>query len=548
MKIKNLDHRTTLQAIADECSSVLRGARLVECFTQQKRVLDMCFELRGADHWLEAVADGTDAALFLRPELHRARKNSLSFFEPLLGARLSAVVCHGHDRMVRLEFEDGRTLDMALFSAGRANIFLCDAEGTIADSFHSQAEWLGKPSPWLLPAREWQGDLAGQTLLRSLVKAPYFWGDHYALDLLERLTLPPEMPFGALSARELSHVGSVSAAMAEEIARASVWRVLEGESEVTVSPLGGTHGLAVRGEYTSASEAVRRCYTYGLRRRRHAEMQKTGEEYFRTAIDKLRRTIGHMTDDAAADARREERRHWADLLMSQPDGRRRGMESIEVTDWDGAAVTIPLVPTKSLVENAEQLYAKVRAATRAAEVRMRRWMDAEQRLAALEEQYSRFCAAADSFEALSEFLDKHSIQPRMQRGKIGEQKVENKYRHFELGGGWAAWAGRNSANNDELTMRFAKPNDYWMHARGVSGSHVVLRGPTGEKPPKDIVRAAAAIAAYYSKYRNAGDVPVAWTQKKYVRKPKGSAVGAVVMDREEVILVRPGLPEGASDE
>ncbi len=88
-----------------------------------------------------------------------------------------------------------------------------------------------------------------------------------------------------------------------------------------------------------------------------------------------------------------------------------------------------------------------------------------------------------------------------------------------------------------------------MHARGSSGSHTVLRSPTGKeaKPPKYVLQAAASITAYYSKQKNAKYVPVAYTFKKYVHKPKGAAVGAVVMSREEVIMAEPKLPSGAKE-
>jgi len=93
-------------------------------------------------------------------------------------------------------------------------------------------------------------------------------------------------------------------------------------------------------------------------------------------------------------------------------------------------------------------------------------------------------------------------------------------------------------------------NDLWFHARGASGSHVVLRVGTGVgDPSKEAKEAAAAIAAYYSKQRNAKYVPVAMTERKYVRKPKGSPPGTVAIDREKVMVVTPKLPEGAkSDE
>jgi len=113
--------------------------------------------------------------------------------------------------------------------------------------------------------------------------------------------------------------------------------------------------------------------------------------------------------------------------------------------------------------------------------------------------------------------------------------------HFEV------WVGKSSANNDLLTLHHAKPNDLWFHARGSSGSHVLLKVATGSGTPgKRAKEQAAAIAAYFSKMRTASTVPVAMTQRKYVRKPKGAPPGTVVLERESVLFVTPALPNNPS--
>lgn len=92
-------------------------------------------------------------------------------------------------------------------------------------------------------------------------------------------------------------------------------------------------------------------------------------------------------------------------------------------------------------------------------------------------------------------------------------------------------------------MRFAKHNDLWFHARGVSGSHAVLRHNGKGKTQKILLKKRLP----YSSARNASYTPVAYTEKKYIRKPKGAHPGAVVMEREKVVMVSPGLPEGHTE-
>lgn len=108
--------------------------------------------------------------------------------------------------------------------------------------------------------------------------------------------------------------------------------------------------------------------------------------------------------------------------------------------------------------------------------------------------------------------------------------------------GWEALAGKTDADNDLLSLKTARPNDLWFHVHGLPGSHVILRGPEGEQPTNDLIKAAAAVAAWHSKARNAGMVPVSCTEAKHVSKPRGAKPGSVCIKREKTIKVRPALP------
>jgi predicted ribosome quality control (RQC) complex YloA/Tae2 family protein len=114
---------------------------------------------------------------------------------------------------------------------------------------------------------------------------------------------------------------------------------------------------------------------------------------------------------------------------------------------------------------------------------------------------------------------------------------------YALPGGWEALAGKTDADNDRLSLKAAAANDLWFHVHGLPGSHVILRGPEGETATTDLIRQAAAIAAWHSKARNAGIVPVSCTEAKNVSKPRGAKPGTVTIKREKMIKVRPALPE-----
>ena len=112
---------------------------------------------------------------------------------------------------------------------------------------------------------------------------------------------------------------------------------------------------------------------------------------------------------------------------------------------------------------------------------------------------------------------------------------------YILPGGWEVLAGRTDRDNDYLSLKIASPNDWWFHVRGMSGSHVVLRVPAGDEPDRSVLKQAAAIAAYHSKAREGGIVPVSCTRARYVTKPRGAKPGTVQIRKDVVLKVRPGL-------
>ncbi len=116
---------------------------------------------------------------------------------------------------------------------------------------------------------------------------------------------------------------------------------------------------------------------------------------------------------------------------------------------------------------------------------------------------------------------------------------------YTIAGKWTVQAGKTDVDNDRLSLKEARPADWWFHVRGMPGSHVLLRALPGETPDKETLKAAAAVAAYHSKARNGGVTPVACTQAAYVSKPRGAKPGTVQIRKETILKVRPGLPDGA---
>lgn len=119
-----------------------------------------------------------------------------------------------------------------------------------------------------------------------------------------------------------------------------------------------------------------------------------------------------------------------------------------------------------------------------------------------------------------------------------------RFRIFKLADGLEVWVGKDSSANDLLSMKYTAQNDLWFHVRGASGSHTVLKIPENTTDiPKEDIKTAASIAAFYSKAKKAKIVPVAYTQAKNVQKYKGAKSGSVIIKSEKIVKVEPELPK-----
>lgn len=133
---------------------------------------------------------------------------------------------------------------------------------------------------------------------------------------------------------------------------------------------------------------------------------------------------------------------------------------------------------------------------------------------------------------------------KLQGVNMPKKEEDNfKFREFILEDKFRVLVGKDSKSNDFLSIKYAKQNDYWFHARGVPGSHVILQTEKGIEVPKTIIRICCSIAAFFSKAKTAGTVPVIYTFAKYVTKKRGMPPGQVNVLKENVLLVTPELPK-----
>ena len=130
-------------------------------------------------------------------------------------------------------------------------------------------------------------------------------------------------------------------------------------------------------------------------------------------------------------------------------------------------------------------------------------------------------------------------RPATARGVRPKPAKRLPYKSYRTSGGIDVLVGRGAASNDELTYEIAKPDDVWLHARDVTGAHVVMRWSEDGAPPSRDLHEAAALAAWYSRARGSVVVPVDWTRRRHVRRARGGPPGRALVDRAQTVMARP---------
>ncbi|MGE0159108.1 MAG: NFACT RNA binding domain-containing protein [Gemmatimonadales bacterium] len=244
---------------------------------------------------------------------------------------------------------------------------------------------------------------------------------------------------------------------------------------------------------------------------------------------RLAREISELPDPAVL-------RATGDLILARYADIPHGASRARLDAFDGSSVEVELDPAEAPHANAARYYRDATKAERAAERLPALLDEARAARARWEKLVEDAKAGALSAEAAQSALG--TDRPRAPAA-ASERGPALPYRVFRSSGGLEIRVGRGSRHNDDLTFRHSSPGDVWLHARHVGGAHVILRWPGPGNPPARDLAEAATLAALHSKARTSGSVPVDWTLRKYVRKPRKAPPGRVAVERVETLFVRP---------
>ncbi|HYV85988.1 MAG TPA: NFACT RNA binding domain-containing protein [Patescibacteria group bacterium] len=269
----------------------------------------------------------------------------------------------------------------------------------------------------------------------------------------------------------------------------------------------------------------------------------------------LERRLGEDLDAAAATDR--DRRRAEALLAGLAHAKISGSEATvgDPESPEGSPMTIPIDPGLSLADNAARLFTRWKKGKRAISAIATRRETVRARLAAWQavERQASGAASLEDLRLLRVAMERlglvHAEKPARRALSAAPPGPPTRVRRHTTADGFVVLVGRSGPENDTLTFKVASPWDFWMHAAGTPGAHVVIRNPQRLKSlPDRTLAAAAAIAAWYSGAKSEGKVEVHYTQRKHVHKRRGMPAGQVLVRRFRSIQVAPRLPQTAIED
>lgn len=295
---------------------------------------------------------------------------------------------------------------------------------------------------------------------------------------------------------------------------------------------------------------LHRYYSQQLSQETFSRLHHQLSQKLKNRLTKLRQKADTFTQRLHQSDAAEAYRQKADLLMAHLHDWQPGMQTLVLADFEtGEPVTLQLNPEKNAVQNAQALYkqhqklkrARLAVAPLLAEVTAEvRYL--EQIEAALW-QSPVYETEAD-LEALEEMRNE-----LVQQGYLADSRdagrsarradSSSRFHRYQTPDGVELLIGRNNQQNEELTFKQATDYDLWLHTQEIPGSHVLLRLDPGAAASDQTLQFAADFAAYYSRARQADQVPVVYTEPKHVYKPKGAHPGMVIYKQERVLWGQP---------
>ncbi|MBQ7360667.1 MAG: NFACT family protein [Lachnospiraceae bacterium] len=554
----------TIASLVKEFESKLVGGRLYKIAQPEPDELLITIKSGGEQYRLVLSASPSLPLIYLtdknKPSPMTAPNFCMLLRKHLQNGRIVSVTQPGLERAVHFQIEHfdemgdlcQKTLIVEVMGK-HSNIIFCNADGTIIDSIkrvsalvssvrevlpgkaYFMPQTVQKAQPLSLGVEQFVAAIQNKPM--PIYKAIYTSlvgiSPIMAQELCYRAKVDGEVPVVALDSLQMARLAETFVDMVSQIRDGQFAPCVAYHKEAPVEFGALTLSLYDQGEYSlksfdSMSALVEQYYaekdSVSRIRQKSADLRKIVQTALERNIKKYDLQLTQMKDTE----KREQFRIYGELINTYGYGLPEGSKSLEALNYyTNEMITIPLDETLSPKENAQKYFDKYAKMKRTYEALVTLTEEVKGQIEHLES----IMASLDIAQAEEDLVQirEELVESGYVRRKAGKkEKVTSKPFHYISSDGFDIYVGKNNYQNDELTFKFATGNDWWFHAKGMAGSHVIVKtGPDGEMPDATF-EDAARLAAFYSKGKGQDKVEVDYIQKKHVKKPAGANPGFVV--------------------
>jgi predicted ribosome quality control (RQC) complex YloA/Tae2 family protein len=552
----------TISCIVNELQNKLIGNRIYKIAQPEKDELILTIKGSCGQVRLLMSADASLPLLYLTSSNKTSPMTAPNFCmllrKHLQNARIVSVTQPGLERIVRFELEHLNELGdlcrkfLIIELMGKhSNIIFCDDNNMIIDSIKHISGMVSSVRE-VLPGREYFipktqdkaelldssiDDIKGVLVSKSmpLFKAIYsgFTGISpcIAHEICYRAGIDSDKATSELTEDELNKISTELIKIASDIKNNSYIPNVVYENkqpvEYAVTVLSSYANDNTR-SFDTVSELLE--YYYAEKnaitriRQRSVDLRKIVQTALERNVKKYDLQLKQLEDTD----KREKYRIYGELLNAYGYGVEAGAKSMEALNYyTNEMVTIPLDPMLSTGENAKKYfdkYQKLKRTNEALTTLTKETKDEIDHLSSVATSLDIALKEEDLVQIKEELIESGYIK---RKGGAKRERITSKPFHYISSDGYDIYVGKNNYQNDELTFKFATGNDWWFHAKGIPGSHVVVKANNEELPDRTFEE-AGRLAAHYSQARGQDKVEIDYLQKKNVKKPNGAKPGFVV--------------------
>ncbi len=511
----------TLKRLSKELQVVLNNATWFESFSQQKDELIITLKTESSNtFYIRCTLSNDFNCLSFPEEFSKSRKNVVKLFDQLQGLKVLSVEQYRNERAFSFHFEKQLCLVFKLFG-NRANVILYSSNETPSILFKNKLST--------------DYNIVPETLHRKI---------NLDFELFKR---NPDVhsffpTLGKIGKKYLSESDYDQLSVEEQ------WKfLLELDTQLNIDPFLILHtdskpSLSLLPINDLKHEALNRSAIYSL----NSFYLYFTKVYFvklkkekallslRQKVKKCENYISKTSVKLNTLKTETPPNQLADIIMANLHKIPKGASSTTLFNfYNSSEVKIKLKKEDSPQKNAERLYRKGK--NRELEID-----NLKKNIRAKEEVVLYTMELMEKIESVNQMRDLRKILKSDVELPNKTNEGTKPYKEFNYMG-FRIWVGKNAKSNDLLTLKHTFKDDLWLHAKDTPGSHVVIKYIAGRNTPNAVIEKAAEIAAYYSKRKTDSLAPVIYTPAKYVRKRKGSPPGAVIVEKENVLMVPPKL-------